>query len=458
MTVVPPSPPAPGAAAPRGGSAAGLKARIADLVDADGAYLTAVGDDVFAHPELAFREFRTADLVARELRALGLTVEEGLAQTGVRAILAGSRPGPRICVLAELDAVRVPDHPAADPVTGAAHACGHNAQVAHLVGVARALVAAEAAGQLRGEVLFFAVPAEEYVDIDWSGAARAAGRIEFAGGKQELVRLGHFDGVRLAMMVHAHADSAPLGLTWSHTGFLAKRARFLGRATHAAAAPEHGVNALGAATVALHAIDAQRETFADRDHIRIHPVLRPAGTALNVVADEVVVDMLIRGGSGDAIAAAEVRVDRSLRAGALALGAAVELTTLPGYLPLVVDRTLGELFRRNAVDLLGAAGWSEGPWSTASTDAGDLSHLMPVLHPTHGGCAGANHSAGFRIVDPWLAYVQPAKALAWTVVDLLYGDARVARELLAGHRPRLTRDRYLELMRATARQETYRQA
>jgi amidohydrolase len=425
-----------------------LKARLAALIDADTARLIALGEDVFAHPELAFREFRTADRVAAELRSLGPTVTEGLAATGVRARLRGSRPGPTVCVLAELDAVRVPGHPRADPATGAAHACGHHAQVAHLIGVARALVAADAAAELAGEVVFFAVPAEEYVDIDFSRAARAAGRTEFPGGKQELIRLGEFAGIDLAMMVHAVGapDATDLGMTWRHTGFLAKRAEFTGRAAHAAAAPQHGVNALSAALVAMHAIDAQRETFAD--HVRVHPVVLPREATLNVIADHVTVDMLIRGVTGADIAAAEVRVDRSLRAGALALGASVRIATLPGYRPLPVDRSLGAVFRRNAIALAGEDGWSEEALSTASTDAGDLATLMPVLHPTHGGCAGANHSAAFRVVDPVRAYVQPAKALAWTLVDVL----STARSSADG---RLSTHGYVASVRATARTETF---
>ena len=374
-----------------------MKAQLRAALEADAAHLIALGEDIFAHPELAYAEHRTADLVARSLRDLGLTVEEGLAGTGVRARIAGAGEGPAVCVLAELDAVRVPDHPHADPATGAAHACGHNAQVAHLIGVARALRAADR--PLAGDVVLLAVPAEE-----WSGRP---------GGKQELLRRGEFAGVDLAMMVHAQ-PGPDLGITWRHTGFTQLRADFHGRAAHAASAPAHGVNALAAATVALHAIDAQRETFAD--HVRVHPVLR-ADTALIVIAEAATVETMVRGLTGDDITAAAERVDRSFRAGALALGATVTVTRTEGYAPLTVDRRLGELFRANAAVLGGT--WAESDVSTASTDAGDLSRVVPVLHPTHGGCAGVNHAASFRITDPQVAYVRPAIALAWTIADLL---------------------------------------
>jgi metal-dependent amidase/aminoacylase/carboxypeptidase family protein len=170
-----------------------------------------------------------------------------------------------------------------------------------------------------------------------------------------------------------------------------------------------------------------------------------------VITDRVTVDMLVRGVSPLDIADAESRVDRSLRAGALALGASVRITTLPGYRPLAVDRELGAVFRGNAVALTGDGQWSEDAVSTASTDAGDLSALMPVLHPTHGGCRGANHSAAFHIVDPEIAYVLPAKALAWTVLDLLAEGSPTS----AGDR--MTRHDYVARMRSATRTETFPQ-
>ena len=91
----------------------------------------------------------------------------------------------------------------------------------------------------------------------------------------------------------------------------------------------------------------------------------------------------------------------------------------------------------------------------ASTDAGDLSHVLPVLHPSHGGCVGTNHAADFQIQDPDVAYVTPAKAMAWTIVDLLSDDAAQARRVLHDFQPRLTRETYLAHMRGLAQTERY---
>src|SRR5579872_5673653 len=180
-----------------------LKAKLASIIDARAQSLTHFGNDIFAHPEIGFREERTSARVADALRRLDLPVEEGLALTGVRARLRLGKPGPTICVMGELDGLPVPGHPNADPSTGVAHACGHNAQLAHLIGVASALVESDAAAHLCGEIVFLAVPAEEYVDLEWRADLVRRGKVEFFGGKAELLRLGAFDGIDMAMMVHA---------------------------------------------------------------------------------------------------------------------------------------------------------------------------------------------------------------------------------------------------------------
>jgi metal-dependent amidase/aminoacylase/carboxypeptidase family protein len=306
--------------------------------------------------------------------------------------------------------------------------------------------------QLAGNVLFVAVPAEEYVDLEWRSEQAHAGRLEFLGGKAELLRLGVLDEVDMAILVHATGsqDDRQLSLRMSANGLVAKRARFIGRASHAGAAPERGINALNAATLALQAISMQRETFRDEDHVRVHPILTHGGTTINVVPADVRLETFVRGASYAAIADAAAKVDRALHAGALAVGAAVEIETLPGYLPLIVDPEMGAVFKRNALSLVGEAGWAEAGPIAASTDAGDLSHIMPMLHPSHGGCRGTNHAADFEIADSYVAYIQPAKAIAHTIVDLLSNDAAEARRILAAHQPPMTRESYLAHMRGLA--------
>ena len=133
----------------------------------------------------------------------------------MRADVAGrGGDGPTFALLGELDALVVAGHPVADPQTGAAHACGHNAQMAGLLGAAMGLLDARAFEHLAGRVVFFAVPAEEYGDVEWRVQQARAGRLEFLGGKPELLRLGHFDDVDLAMMIHTTSRPRKARRAW----------------------------------------------------------------------------------------------------------------------------------------------------------------------------------------------------------------------------------------------------
>jgi amidohydrolase len=407
---------------------------------------------------MGFKEQRTARLVQETLAGLGLDPRPGLAMTGVRADAPGrAGDGPTFALLGELDGLRVTGHPEADPETGAAHACGHNAQVASMLGAAMGLLDARALEHLAGRVVFFAVPAEEGGDIEWRQTQIRAGRLEFPCGKQELIRLGHFDDVDLAMMIHTNwrREDGKAGVPASNNGRVGKTARFTGRAAHAGGAPHLGVNALYAAQVALAGINAVRETFRDEDSIRVHPILTHGGSQVNVIPGEARLEMYVRGRSAEGVADASRKVDRALRAGALALGAGVEIETLPGPMPLVCDRTMASLFEATATELVGNEHYRRLPHRSGSTDMGDLSQVMPVLHPYMGGAQGTGHGADFAIVDKTLGYVLPAKALAAMVVDLLAEGAHGARDVLAKATPPMTRAGYLAFQRGIARREVF---
>ena len=314
-----------------------LKARILEAIDRRAPEIIRIGETIRKNPELGFKEVKTARLVEETFRTLGLAPRAGLAFTGVRADVAGGAgAGPTFAILGELDALRVTGHPDADPQTGAAHACGHNAQVAGMLGAAMGLLDAKAFEHLAGRAVFFAVPAEEGGDLEWRVSQVRAGKLELLGGKAELMRLGHFDDVDLAMMIHltSRPEDGKASVPLSNNGRVGKLARYVGKAAHAGGAPHLGVNALYAAQIALTAINALRETFRDDDTIRVHPILTHGGSQVNVIPAEARIETYVRGRTLDAVLDANRKVDRALRAGALALGAKVEIDTLPGYLPL----------------------------------------------------------------------------------------------------------------------------
>jgi amidohydrolase len=435
-----------------------LKRRVFAAIDRRAEEIIGLGERIRKQPEMGFKEVKTAGLVRETLDRLAMSPRSGLAMTGVRGEARGrAGDGPTFALIGELDGLRVTGHPEADPATGAAHACGHNAQVAGMLGAAMGLFDAGAFDHLAGRVIFFAVPAEEGGDLEWRQEQIRAGRLEFPCGKQELMRLGHFDDVDLAMMIHTNwrADDGKAGVPASNNGRVGKTARFIGRASHAGGAPHMGINALYAAQLALAGINAVRETFRDEDSIRVHPILTNGGSQVNVIPGEARLEMYVRGKTAEGVADASRKVDRALRAGALALGARVEIETLPGPMPLLCDGTMARLFEATARGLVGAANYHDIPHRSGSTDMGDLSQVMPVLHPYMGGARGPGHSADFAIVDPELGYVQPAKALAAMAVDLLADGAVGAREVMASARPPMTREGYLAFQRGIARRELY---
>ncbi|MBM4435656.1 MAG: amidohydrolase [Actinobacteria bacterium] len=437
---------------------ADVKARVAQIVDAHRDEIIAVGEAILRAPELGFKEVRTADLVAHKFAELELDFRRGLAITGVKARLDTGRPGPTVALIGELDALIVPGHPFADPQTQAAHACGHNAQIAGLIGAATALSAPEVLQHLSGSIVFFAVPAEEAVEVEYRYGLVRQGTLQFVGGKSELIARGEFDDIDLAMMIHTHSRPQENGLaaiTASNNGCVIKRVRYLGKAAHAGAAPERGINALYAAQIGLAGINALRETFRDADAIRVHPIITKGGDLVNVIPADVTLETYVRGKTAEAIAAANTKVDRALKAGALALGAEVEITTLPGYFPLANDPELGKLFLANQTPLRGADQCRQLGHRTGSTDMGDVSYLMPALHPSMAGASGDGHAVDWQIADPQMGYVEPAKALAWMAVDLLAGGAAEATRILDGYRPRMTKAEYLSFQRGILREERW---
>jgi amidohydrolase len=434
-----------------------LKRHVCEAIDRRAEQIIKIGETIRHNPELGFKEIKTARLVELTLKELGLSPQTGLALTGVRATMNGAKPGPTLALLGELDGLVVSDHPLADPETGAAHACGHNAQIAGLLGAVMGFLDSKALQHLAGRVVAFAVPAEEYGDVAWRVQQAREGRLEFLGGKPELLRLGHFDDVDMAMMIHTSSrpEDKLAGVAVSNNGCVVKTVRYLGKAAHAGGAPHLGINALYAANVALTAINAVRETFKEDDTIRVHPIITHGGAQVNVIPAETRLEMYVRGKTVEAILDANTKVDRALQAGALALGAQAEIETLPGYLPLFNNMEMAEVFKANAIELVGDANYTTIGHRTGSTDMGDISHVMPALHPYMGGASGTGHGANFQITDPTLAYLGPAKALAMTAVDLLWGEAETARRIIARGKPRMTKAEYLAFQRGINRRELF---
>ncbi len=421
-----------------------MKELICQAIDRAGDKIAAYAESVMKEPELGYKEVKTAAKTAALMKEIGLPVEEGLAITGVRATLQGDA-GPTIAILGELDAIGCPEAEFANPETGAAHACGHNHQLAAMMGAAFGLAALYKECKLPGKVVFFAVPAEEYVELEYRNGLRKEGRLHFLGGKQELIYRGAFNDVDMAMMIHSNSFSPEpsIFIGESSNGFIGKTIRYIGKMSHAAAAPHEGINALNAAMLGLMGIHAMRETFRDEDIIRVHPIITKGGDLVNSVPSDVRIETYVRAKTMAAIGGTHEKVDRALRAGGDAVGAETEIITMPGYLPLSCSSEMNDIFVQNAQNAWPGVQVNNAGHFGASTDAGDLSHIIPLIHPFVGGVDGTLHGKDFKLVDFAAACLLPAKAMAMSVVDLLYDKAALAEKIKREFKPIFTREEYI---------------
>ena len=437
-----------------------LKARVREVIDQRSQEIIGIATKILENPEPGFREQKTSQFVRQQFDALGLPHRDGLALTGVKAWTEASAPGPTVAVIGELDSLRVLEHPYADPETGAAHACGHHAQIAMMLGVAMGLRLSDVLGDMAGRVVFFAVPAEELIEVEYRYELRRQGKLEFIGGKPELIRLGEFDDIDLAMMTHtsSNRDEGKLTLAGTNNGLVVKRIQYLGHGAHAGGSPHKGINALNAAMLGLQAVHSLRETFRGEDTVRVHPIITRGGDAVSAVPADVRMETFVRASSIDAVRVWDKKVDRALRAGAMAVGARVRIATIPGYLPLNDNKDMVALFRGNAVSVVGEEHVGQAGHRASSTDMGDVSQILPAIHPYAGGATGTGHGADYVIEDYTLAVINPAKAMAMTVVDLLADGAAGAKEVVAKAKLPLTKDAYLKLLRGFAREEEWEEA
>ena len=352
------------------------------------------------------------------------------------------RPGPELLILGELDSIICPSHPEADPVTGAVHSCGHNAQCAGLVGIAAALREPGILDGLSGRIRLCAVPAEELLEIEYRSELRKKGTIKYFGGKPEFLSRGYFDSVDLALMVHS---GKAFSVNGGSVGCIAKSVIYKGKASHAGAAPQSGRNALYAATCGLNAINAIRETFTEAGQIRVHPIITQGGDMVNAIPETVKIESYVRGRTSKEIELANKRVNRALVGAALSPGTNIEIIDIPGYSPLVNSRGMAEVAREAAELVLPNVTFTvKTSVGTGSTDMGNLSRIMPVLHPHASGVSGTGHGNDYQIADPEAACVDTAKLQLAIAILLLKDDAARAKEIIENYEPEFaSKEEYL---------------
>lgn len=423
-----------------------LKKRVVDVIDDNRSEILKVGKEIYSNPELGYKEFKTTETVKKFLEKIELDVENNIAVTGCKATLETGKKGPTIAILGELDSVVVKDHPDATE-DGRMHACGHNIQITGLLGAVLGLKKSGILNNLVGKVDILATPAEEFIELEYRENLRKEGKITYFGGKQELIKKGYFDDVDISMMFHSLDLGDMKALIGPESnGFIGKKVKFIGKESHAGSAPHEGINALNAAMLAINNINAQRETFKESDRVRVHPIITKGGDIVNVVPADVRMEAYVRARTIDGMIDSNHKVNRALKAGAMAIGADIEITEIPGYLPIKRYKTLDNIFKEN-LEILGLKNKIvDGGDFTGSFDFGDVSHLMPTLHPMIGGITGGLHTCNYKIQDEELAYLIPAKAMALTVIDLLFDNAVMSEEILKNFTTPMSKESYLHFM------------
>lgn len=424
-----------------------IKERVVKAIDENRELILKAGQDMYDNPEFGYKEFKGTKIVSSYFKnELGLEVEEGIAYTGCRARSNMDVEGPKVAILGELDAISCSDHLDSNEL-GVVHACGHHIQIAGMLGAATGLIKSGVLSELGGKIDFIATPAEEFVELGYRTQLRADGKIKYFGGKQEMIYNGTFDDVDMAVMFHALDLGDKKVLTGPvSNGFIGKTVKFIGKEAHAGSAPHEGINALNAAMLGINNVHAQRETFKESDRVRFHPIITKGGDIVNSVPADVRMEAYVRARTIEGMIDANKKVNRGLTAGAYAVGAEIEITEIPGYLPILRHDSMEDVLEGNLEYLGLKEDMIKGGDFTGSFDFGDVSHIMPTLHPMFGGIKGALHTREFKTVDDEVAILMPAKALALTVVDLLFAQGKKAKEILGNFRPVMTKEEYLAFM------------
>jgi amidohydrolase len=345
---------------------------------------------IFNEAELGMKEFKSSKILCDYLACAGFKVEYGLGelQTAFRASLDNGSP--TIAILAEYDAL-----------PGLGHACGHNLIASAAVGAGAVLAALDP--HLPGQIQVIGTPAEES-----------------DGGKVILAQTGVFNNVDAAMMFHPASKNMVLRPSLACSDL---KIDFYGKASHAAAAPGEGINALDAVILAFNNVNALRSTLSPKD--RVAGIITQGGEASNVIPSHCSCEFSIRSSSTKLRDDLVDKVIICTQSAAQVIGCRLEYQIVPGYQEIIHNRILAGLFKSN-LESLGRLVVDPDPNERmGSTDMGDISHILPAIHPylAIAPVTVAGHTLEFKqycISETGKsAMLDAAKAIAMTAVDLL---------------------------------------
>ncbi len=376
-----------------------LKSEINKQLEQQRRKLIELSLKIHANPELAFKEEKASNWLTSYLAENGFRVEKGTGglHTAFKASYGTNKPV--VALLAEYDAL---------PEIG--HACGHNIIAASAVGAGMASRCV--VDNCGGTVVVFGTPAEEIF-----------------GGKVLMVEAGVFDGVDAAMIVHPGARNVA---TTETLACIELDVQFFGKAAHAAAYPERGVNALEAMILAFNAVNSLRQHIKDR--ARIHGIITHGGEAANVVPAYSAAIFLVRATDNAYLDELKHKVLKCFEGASVSTGARLEYKwgeTV--YAPMKNNTVLARLFTRNLESLGRKMETFESRFGFGSTDMGNVSQVVPAIHPSVAIVSPdvLLHSSDFVLAaaseSGHRGLLDAAKALAMTVADILSEPKALAK-------------------------------
>ena len=353
--------------------------------------LCEISEYIYHNPELGNQEFKSSEKLISFLEEHNFIVEReflGL-KTAFRAVYDSNKPGLTVGYLCEYDAL---------PEIG--HGCGHN-----MIGTMSAgagVILSKILDQVGGRVIVYGTPAEET-----------------DGAKVIFAEQGVFEELDAAMMLHPSDKTCASGTSMA---IYPLQFRYKGKTAHAASCPQDGINALNSVIQLFNGIDALRQHVTP--DVRMHGIITNGGVAANIVPDEAVAQFYFRAAKKETVMELVEKVKNIAQGAALMTGATLEMERfeLP-YDDLRTHENLSEAFNEN-LRILGIEDIEENE-DFGSSDIGNVSHIVPTIHPNIGisNCRVIGHSR--EMADATISELGHERlligtlALAYTGYDVL---------------------------------------
>ena len=400
-----------------------------------------LGDILFKTPELGYKEYKTKQILMDFFKKNNLKVDSEYFETGFSISIGKGKP--HIGLIAEMDAIPTIGHKYANKSdNNAAHSCGHSSQCAILAASAVALYNQG----IKGKVTLFFTPAEEYTDLEYKDKLIKEKKIKYYGGKINMLTSGIFDDVD--MLIHLHMMSEE-GMHFSVGGrlggFVYKEITFKGKAAHAAVAPQYGINALNAYSLFNSAVNMLRETFEEKDMIRVHGIVKEGGQTVNTIPEQVVYECYVRSIDEKALLSVANKIDDAAKYCSKALGATCKIKTKPGYLPLIQDQTINDVIYNKMLNYCDANEICVGAKSIAAGDLGDVSLFKPCVEFGYGGFTGTAHSKDVEIIDENRVYIETAM-LVIDVINEILNNSNIQKNIKNNFKVRMNKKDFLNYL------------